>query len=396
MTRLAEDKLPFTRAEYQMRLDKVRQAMAERGIDFLIACDPSNMAWLSGYDGWSFYVPQAILVEETGEPVFWGRLMDAAGARHTVYMDSDNITAYTDDYVMSEERHAYDHLSALIEERGHAKKRIGVEMDNYYFSARAFAILQARLPNVEFVDATNLVNWQRLIKSDAEIAFMKRAGTIVENMHNRIRETVRPGIRKCDLIAEIYDASLRGTDEFGGDYPAIVPMVPSGPEASAAHLTWNDKLMATGEGTFFEIAGCYRRYHCPLCRTVYLGKPPQKFMDVEAAVLDGIAAGLEAAKPGNVAQDLVIAFSEALAKHGLKKDGRSGYPIGLSYPPDWGERTVSIRTGDLTELKPNMTFHFMTAFWMEDSGYEVTESIRITENGAELLANVPRPMLVID
>lgn len=394
MTRLPEEKLPFKRDEYVSRLLKVQNAMEAKGIDLLIASDPSNMAWLSGYDGWSFYVPQAIIVHKHGEPWFWGRTMDAAGARHTVYMDLNDIYHYGDDYVMSIERHPMDHLSALIEEKQFSGKVIGVEMDNYYFSARAFEILKSKLPNATFKDATNLVNWQRLVKSDTELAFMKRAAGIVELMHERIREKLEPGMRKNDLIADIYDAAIRGTPEFGGDYAAIVPMVPSGEEASAAHLTWNDMPMKKGEGTFFEIAGCYRRYHCPLCRTAYLGTPSQKFIDVEKAVLDGIAMGIDVAKPGAVAEDMVHAFSKGLAKYGLKKEGRSGYSIGLSYPPDWGERTVSIRPGDMTELRPNMTLHFMTAFWMEDSGYEVTESIHITGTGAELLANVPRQMLV--
>jgi hypothetical protein len=105
-------------------------------------------------------------------------------------------------------------------------------MDNYWFSAAAFASLVRHLPNAHFSDATGLVNWQRAVKSEAEIACMRRAARIVEAMHARIAATARPGIRKCDLVAEIYDAGLRGTPEFGGDYPAIVPLLPSGSDAA--------------------------------------------------------------------------------------------------------------------------------------------------------------------
>src|SRR3546814_11291912 len=82
-----------------------------------------------------------------------------------------------------------------------------------------------------------------------------------------------------------------GTEEAGGDYAAIVPLLPSGPDAAAPHLTWYDRPLKAGEGTFFEIAGCYRRYHCPLSRTVFLGKPPQHFVEAEKAVLEGREAG---------------------------------------------------------------------------------------------------------
>ena len=76
------------------------------------------------------------------------------------------------------------------------------------------------------------------------------------------------------------------------------------------------------------------------------------------------------------------------------KKSRSGYAIGLSYPPDWEERTVSFRKGDKTVLEPNMTFHFMPALWFDDWGLEITESFVITEAGAETLANVPRKLFV--
>ena len=77
-------------------------------------------------------------------------------------------------------------------------------------------------------------------------------------------------------------------------------------DASAPHLTWDDSPFEKGAGTFFEIAGCYKRYHCPLSRTIYLGKPPQHFLDGEKAVVEGIAAGLEAAKPGNTTGNVAV------------------------------------------------------------------------------------------
>ncbi|MHA6685753.1 ectoine hydrolase DoeA [Mesorhizobium sp. A556] len=392
--------LKFSREEYAQRLAKTRQAMEAKGVDVLICSDPSNMAWLTGYDGWSFYVHQAVIVPPSGEPIWYGRGQDANGAKRTAYIGHDNIVGYADHYVQSTERHPMDFLSQVLGERGWGSKRIGVEMDNYWFSAAAFASLQKNLPNARFSDATALVNWQRAIKSPTEIDYMRKAARIVEAMHARIVDKMEVGMRKCDLVAEIYDAGTRGIDgpdgRFGGDYPAIVPLLPSGVDASAPHLTWDDKPMKSGEGTFFEIAGCYNRYHCPLSRTVFLGKPTQEFLDAEKATLEGMEAGLAAAKPGNACEDIANAFFDVLKKYGIIKDNRTGYSIGLSYPPDWGERTMSLRPGDKTELKPGMTFHFMTGLWLETMGLEITESILITETGVECLANVPRKLVVKD
>ena len=151
--------LRFSHAEYSERLVKTRAAMDKAGIDLLIATDPSNMAWLTGYDGWSFYVHQCVLVGPTGNPIWYGRFMDSHGAKRTVYMDDDRIQGYPDIYVQSTERHPMDHLSALIQDYGWGNLRIGVEMDNYYFSAAAKHSLDTHLPDATFVDATALVNW---------------------------------------------------------------------------------------------------------------------------------------------------------------------------------------------------------------------------------------------
>ena len=397
---MVEPNLKFTRAEYGERLAKVHRAMEAKGIDLLICSDPSNMNWLTGYDGWSFYVHQCVLVPPQGEPVWFGRGQDANGAKRTAYLTHDNIVSYADHYVQSTERHPMDYLAKIIAERGWGKLTIGVEMDNYWFSAAAFNSLQRHLPNARFVDATALVNWQRAVKSPTEIDYMRKAARIVEAMHQRIVDKIEVGMRKCDLVADIYDAGIRGVDGpagwIGGDYPAIVPLLPSGEDASAPHLTWDDKPMQVNQGTFFEIAGCYNRYHAPLSRTVFLGKPTQAFRDAEKATLEGMEAGLAAAKPGNSCEDIANAFFSVLKKYGIVKDNRTGYPIGVSYPPDWGERTMSLRPGDKSELKPGMTFHFMTGLWLETMGLEITESILITETGVECLANVPRKLFVKD
>ena len=202
------------------------------------------------------------------------------------------------------------------------------------------------------------------------------------------------GMKKNELVAEIFRTGIAGIDGIGGDYPAIVPLLPSGQDASAPHLTWDEKPIPGDAGTFFEIAGCYKRYHAPLSRTIYLGDPDQRFLDAENALIEGLQAGLEAAKPGNVCEDIALAFFGVLQKYGIEKDSRCGYPIGLSYPPDWGERTMSLRPGDRTVLQPGMTFHFMPGLWFDDWGIEITESMMITETGSKTLTNYPRQLFV--
>jgi ectoine hydrolase len=387
--------VPFAPEEYARRLALTRAAMDKAGIGVLFVTDPSNMAWLTGYDGWSFYVHQGVIVPAEGDPLWWGRRQDANGALRTVWMSDDRIFGYADHYVQSTERHPMQDLAQRLADLGAARARIGVEMDNYYYSAKAHAELAAALPQATLIDATALVNWQRGVKSPPEIAFMRRAAAISEKIIDGLMERVEPGVPKNEVVAEALRDAVRGTADSWGDYPAIVPLLPSGSDAAAPHLTWDGRPFAQGEATFFEISGCYRRYHAPLCRTIFLGTPPDTLRRAEAALIEGLEAGLEAARPGNRACDIAAALAAPLERAGIERGARCGYPIGLSYPPDWGERTISLREEDESILKPGMTFHFMPGLWMQDWGMEMTESILIRDSGpAETLCNRPRRMVI--
>ena len=387
--------LPFSPLEYDRRLKLVRDEMSKRGLDALFVTDPSNQAWLTGYDGWSFYVHQGVIILPDADPIWWGRNQDTNGALRTVWMGPDHVRGYADGFVQSTERHPMQDLAKHLAGAGIEAGRIGVEMDNYYYSAKAHASLCESLPKAQVVDATALVNWKRTVKSEPELAFMRKAALISEKIVDGLLERVEPGVPKNEIVAEIYRDAIRGVDGAWGDYPAIVPLLPSGSDAAAPHLTWDGRPFATGEATFFEISGCYRRYHAPFCRTLFLGTPPDFLKRAEAALVEGLEAGLDKARAGNRACDVANALAAPLEKAGIERGARCGYPIGISYPPDWGERTISLRSEDETVLEPNMTFHFMPGLWMKDWGIEITESIRIREDGAaETFCNRPRQMFV--
>lgn len=392
---MTETLAPFSAGEYERRIVKTRAAMAQAGLDAIFVTDPSNQAWLTGYDGWSFYVHQGVILTLDGEPIWWGRYMDMLGGRRTCWMSHDNILGYSDHFVQSTEVHPMQDLALVLKARGLENARIGVEMENYYYSAKAHEVLLKELPSADFFDATALVNWQRLIKSAEEVEFIQRAARISDKVVRTAIDRAAPGVRKNDLVADILHSGIAGVGDDWGDYPAILPLTPSGLDATAAHLTWNGAPMQEGEATFFELSGCYRRYHAPLCRTIFLGNPPDDMRSAEEAQLEGIEAGLNAARAGNRTCDIADAFLAVLARYGIERSGRMGYPVGLSYPPDWGERTASIRSEDKTVLEPGMVFHFMPALWMDTWGLETTETILIQEEGpAKPFGTVERKLFV--
>jgi ectoine hydrolase len=386
----------FTKDEYLDRIEKTKKRMSSAGIDVLIVADPANMNYLTGYDGWSFYVPQVVTVAvDADEPIWIGRGMDANGAKHTTFLRAEDIIGYPDYYVQNPDKHPMNFVADQIKHRGWEKRSVGVEMDAYYFSARGFSELQKDLPEAAFKDANLLVSWVRIIKSAQEIDLMKQAGKIAERVMQTAIDTVSPGIRECDAVAEVYRAQMRGTDTFGGDYPAIVPMMPTGEKTATPHLTWTDDPYGNETAVNLELAACRHRYHSPLARTVYLGSnPPAKLEDTAKIVVEGLHTALDAVRPGAVCEQVELAWRQVIARVGLEKESRIGYSMGLNYPPDWGEHTASLRPGDKTVLQPNMTFHMILGMWMDDWGFECSESFRVTETGCETFADFPRKLFV--
>ncbi len=105
-------------------------------------------------------------------------------------------------------------------------------------------------------------------------------------------------------------------------------------------------------------------------------------------------AVLDAMKPGVFAHDVEAAWRRAIGRHGLKKESRIGYSIGVAYPPDWGEHTISLRQGDGTVLEAGHVLHAILGMWMDGWGIEISETILVTPTGCETLTKFPREIFV--
>lgn len=387
--------LNFSVSEFSKRLHSVKESMSRQGIDVLLVTDPANMNYLTGFDAWSFYVHQLLVViVDEKEPIWIGRGMDASAASITTWLHEDNIIPYSDDYVQSTIKHPMDFVAELLSKKGKANRVIGAEYDAYYFTAKNYIQLTKKLPNATFVDGTSLVNWIRIVKSDAEMDFIQKAATIATKTMMKGIERIEAGVRECDVVADIMHQQISGTEAFGGDYTAIVPLLPSGEKTSSCHLTWTDETYQEGDPVILELAGCYKRYHSPLARTLVIGQPKPEMEELADAAIEGIEAALDIIKPGVTCEEIELAWRKSIQKRGFEKESRIGYSTGLNYPPDWGEHTASLRPGDQTVLKPNMVFHMIPGIWFDTYGIEISETFRVTETGVEVLANVDRKLFI--
>ena len=385
--------LPFERDEYVARLCATRVEMARRDLELLIVSDIANQYYLTGYDGWSFYLPQLVLVplEDEG-PVWIGRAMDAAGGKLTAWMKPENIIGFPETYVHRADRHPMDWMAEWIVAKGWGNRRIGIETDTYYYSPKAHARLTAGLPNATLADADLLVNWLRVVKSPAEIAYQRKAARLAEACVRGAYDVIAPGVRECDAVARIYQAQVAGSPDFAGDVSALPPTILAGENASAPHLMWSGRRFGANETIALELSGACRHYTAGLARTLQLGAKPAKVADVEKAVLEGMDAVLATMRPGATGEAVEAAWRAVIQRYGLKKESRIGYSIGIGYPPDWGERTISLRADDHNVLQPGNVFHCILGMWMDGWGIEVSETILVTDCGCETLTSFPRPI----
>lgn len=386
----------FGLEEFRRRVAGTQRQMDNRGIRTLLIVDPANINYLTGYDGWSFYAHQGVLVRaDDPQPVWFGREQDRNGARLTSWLDDERIRTYPEDYVQSDLQHAMRYVAGLLRELGWEREPVGLEMDNYWFSARSYHQLHAALPSTDLVDATKLVNWIRLVKSEAELAYMRQSAAICRTVMDTAIEVIAEGVPEREAAALVTAAQIRGTGNWGGDSPAVMPIMPAGQWSSAGHLTFNpDRHYRRDDLVLLELSGCRYRYNTPLYRTVFVGKPPQKLLRIADRVLQATDDLLSTIRPGTTAEAVFTRWKEAMQPHFDVSGSRVGYSYGLNYVPDWGEHTVNLREGDTTELIPGMTLHLIPGVRSEDLVFEASEPVLVTNGGYERFIDYPRELIV--
>lgn len=385
----------FTEEEYRRRLDLTKAAMAKRGVDSVLITDPCNMFWLSGYNAWSFYTTQAMLVaQDRREPVYIGRALDRVAVEQTTSLSPDSIHCYSDDWVQMAGRNPADFIAETIKRLGLARGRMGVEAENYYLSPKILDGLRHALPNVTIEDIGYLVSRGRSVKSAAELAFMWQAAKIASNAMRVALDGMVVGARQCEVAGAIMQAQMAGVDGIGGTYTSSPPFLLTGRRGAASHLTWDDDIFRKDDTAYIELLGCRYRYQVTVSRAVHFGTPPKHVVDAAKASQEAIEAAIAAARPGVTCEEVANAMLPCFKRWGVAKTGRCGYATGIAYPPTSGERTMSLHPGDTTPLVAGMTFHVHPNLSFDDWGLYITESIVITESGCNPFTTIPRDLIV--
>lgn len=379
----------FPRSEYLRRVAAVKAKMAERDIAALVITDNAHVTYLTGSVAHSYDTRAVIVLASREEPVFILRWMDVAAAVQETFMKRDSIIGYSEKLMGDPDKNGYDAVIDFLFDQGLGESAIGFELCN--LTADSAAKFKGRLSQVRISDFSDVVTRIRTLKSDLEIAVMREAAAISDAGVLRAAEVMRAGMREADAIAEIVGTLARGANGKPGTWIAT-PYLCATSRIGNPHTTWSEDTLRKGSQVNLEIAGVRHDYHAPICRTYILGKPSDRLLRIHEAQLAGLEAGLNVIRAGAASGEVAKVIHSTTEKHGFTKRSRAGYSIGIN----WMEKTTSLKLSDPTVLQPNMTFHLHLGSWVEeDFGYVLSESIRVTESGVEVLTKAPRQLFML-
>ena len=375
----------FPRAELDARINAARKELIKREIDVMIVTGPENIFYLTGQQSPGYYTYMALLLPVEGEPVFIVRLLELNNLVANSYVS--NIEPYTDD------SDPVDVTVALITQLGWQNKRIGIDERGWFLPIAIYNALRAKLGTIK--DAARVVETLRVVKSETEIKKIESAATYVEAGMRAGMATVAAGATENDLVSEMMGKAIRA----GSEYVGMEPLGSSGPRSGIPHGTWRRRRLEAGDATLLEMAACHDRYHAALMRTAWVGKAPDQARRMMDCCIEALAAALAALKPGATCEDVHMACQKVIDKAGYTDSfrKRTGYSIGISFAPDWGEGNVlSLFTGIRTVIQPGMVFHMPPALRVYGKfTVGVSETAIVTVNGCRPLSRVSRELLEV-
>lgn len=356
----------FPEAEHRTRLAALRTLMRAEGIGHCIAVAPESLFYYAGYDSWvSANSPQAMIfsAEDGDPPAIVLRDTDIALARESSWVTDLRIYRLMQDDIPGL-------IASVAREKGLGDGKVAVETQSYAIPhALGLALARAVAP-ARIVDGTVLTGLPRLLKSPAEMAFLRQAAGYATAGLDAARAALRPGITEIALAAEIE----RAMREAGSDYWSIPTELASGPRSPGGHATPRARIVGAGDLVHVEFAGVAARYHAAAVHTLSAGEPSPRARDVYEAARASLAAGIAAIGPGVRVDQVEEASLEPLRTAGLEHAAlmRFGYGIGISYPPIWLE-PLQISRGSDQVMQEGMVFVLHAYLQLPDEGLGVIQ-----------------------
>lgn len=374
--------LQFDRSEYAARLAALRAEMAARGLHGMLLFAPESQYWLTGFDTFGYCFFQCLVVTDDRMAL----LVRSADLRQA------QLTSVVEDVRVWRDGAGADpsvDLWEMLEGLGLSGKTLGWEIDTHGLTALNGGRVAARLHGrADLVDASDMVSKLRLVKSPAELAYVRRAAEIGDAAYEAALPLIKDGGQEDEILAALQGEVFA----LGGDYPANPTIIGSGDHALLCRFQAGRRRLEARDQITLEWAGVRAHYHAALMRTVVVGEPRREHAAMHAAAEEALLACEAAMRPGRPMAEVFDAHARVLDAHGMSRHrlNACGYALGARFAPSWMEREMFYE-GAPTIMAPNMVFFVHMILMDSDSGTAMClgRTSVVTEVGAEGLSRLP-------
>lgn len=372
--------LHFAPEELTARRARAIDAMQAAGLDALLLFRQESMYYLTGYDTFGYVFFQCLYLGADGRMTLLTRAPDLLQARFTSAIEDVRIWVDGPDAAPAHE------LRAILDEHGRRGARIGAEYEAYGLTARNGQRLAAALDGFcTLVDASELVSRLRLVKTPAEVRYVRRAAALADAALEAGVAASGPGAFEGDILAAMQGAIYRG----GGDDPANEFIIGSGRGALLCRYYSGRRRLDARDQLTLEFAGVYRHYHACLMRTLLVGEADPRLLEMHRAAAAALRACEAALRPGAPLGAVFDAHAAVLdrAGHRAHRLNACGYSVGTTFAPNWMDWPM-LYHGNAIEAQPGMVFFIHIIIFDADRGLAMTlgRTSLVTATGAEPLS----------
>lgn len=380
--------LHFDRQEFDRRRQAVTKAMTTRGLDALLIFRQESMYYLTGYDSFGYCFFQCLVLTSDGRMVLLTRAPDLRQAQQTSILD--DIRIWTD----GDGANPTTMVTDILAELGWEDGCLGIELDAPGLTAAHWLQLERALDAAaQQVDASDLITGLRMVKSPAELAYVREAASLGDLALDEAVKHATPGAFEGDILAAMQGAVFRG----GGDYPGNPFIIGSGQGALLCRYFSGRRKLDANDQLTLEFAGVYRQYHSALMRTILVGRPEPAQVDMHAVCRDALEACLEEVRPGRTAGDIYAAHARVFDDAGYREHRMNacGYSLGAVYAPCWMDKPM-FYADNPTVLQPGMVLFLHMILMNSDAGQAMTlgTTVAVDESGWSPLSRAPLDLIV--
>jgi len=381
--------LHFTREEFAERRTRTCAAMAAAGLDGLLLFRQESMYYLTGYDTFGYVFFQCLYLGADGRMTLLTRAPDLRQAQQTSVIEDIRV------WVDSPEARPAEALRDILAEHGHRDGRLGVEYEAYGLTARSGQRLDAALAGFcTLADASELVSRLRVVKSPAEQAYVRRAAILADDALAEAQRLARPGAFEGDILAAMHSAIFKG----GGDYPGNEFIIGSGPAALLCRYYAGRRHLDADDQLTLEWAGVDRHYHAAMMRTIRIGQPPPRQIEmhqVAEAALHAVEAKLA---PGRTFGEAYAAHAQTLDAAGYQAHrlNACGYSLGTTFAPNWMDWPM-LYADNPVAIAPGMVIfvHIIIFDSARNLAMTLGRTSLVGATGAETLSQAPLALCVV-